>query len=256
MNIPTLSIQNPVVAGPNHGEEPFTMTEVQEIRQTVDPNPSDNNFPTMFHPPKQTDTPTTLFAIGTRPTVTGPRFIRKTNPHQIIIWTDGACINNGQANPSAGCAFVYRTAAIKPKVNAYISFRLETQGPAGKVEPQTSNRAELRAVIAALQFRRWDGEGWKSLVIATDSEYVALGATEWVKGWRASGWKKTNGRPVKNRDLWLELLRCISKLSQDGVEVLFWRIPREQNMLADEKAKEGARMEVVQEYSKINGWLF
>jgi ribonuclease HI len=148
----------------------------QDLRQTVDPNPSDNNFPAMFRPPNPTDTPDTLFTIGWRNMVTGPRFVRKNKMNQIMLLTDGACLNNGQANPSPGCAFVFRPASTEPQVNGHIAFRLETRGPSGNVESQTSNRAELRAVIGALRYRRWDGEGWKSVVIATDSEYVALGS--------------------------------------------------------------------------------
>jgi ribonuclease HI len=82
-----------------------------------------------------------------------------------------------------------------------------------------------------------------------------LGITKRVKAWRPNGWKKANGSPVKNQDLWLDLLRCISNLNQQGAEVLFWRIPREQNVLADEKAKEGAGMEIVQKYTRIHGML-
>jgi hypothetical protein len=41
-------------------------------------------------------------------------------------------------------------------------------------------------------------------------------------------------------------------MNQRGVEVLFWRIPRWQNVLADEKAKEGAAMAAVEQYSIIH----
>ena len=51
------------------------------------------------------------------------------------------------------------------------------KGPFGDPGIQSSNRAELRAVIAALEFQVWDDESLKTVVIATDSEYVTLGAT-------------------------------------------------------------------------------
>lgn len=47
----------------------------------------------------------------------------------------------------------------------------------------TNNRAKMRAVIAALEFRAWADEGWRSIVIATDLEYVVRGATEWLPRW-------------------------------------------------------------------------
>jgi len=127
-----------------------------------------------FSPSKSTDTPQTLFAQG-------HRFICRSNQKHILIYTDGACLNNGQPSATAGCAFVFRPSSSAASINGTVSFRLETQGPSGAVYPQTSNRAELRAVIAALQFRCWYGEGWTQLVIATDSEYVVSGATEWVQ---------------------------------------------------------------------------
>ncbi|KAK0730255.1 hypothetical protein B0H67DRAFT_452205, partial [Lasiosphaeris hirsuta] len=49
----------------------------------------------------------------------------------------------------------------------------------------TNNHAELRAAIAALEFRCWWGEGWERIVIATDSKYVADGATAWLLSWAA-----------------------------------------------------------------------
>jgi ribonuclease HI len=39
-------------------------------------------------------------------------------------------------------------------------------------------------------------------VVVTDSEYVRLGITRWLAGWRSRGWKTVKGDPVRNRDLW------------------------------------------------------
>ncbi|MCQ8206071.1 hypothetical protein NP569_27725, partial [Vibrio parahaemolyticus] len=69
----------------------------------------------------------------------------------------------------------------------------------------------LRAVIAALRFRHWPGEGFKTVVIATDSDYVVEGSTQWAKtwvqnSWRTKGKRGTDGSDVKNKDLWEVLL--------------------------------------------------
>ena len=29
--------------------------------------------------------------------------------------------------------------------------------------------------------------------------------TEWLKGWKKKGWKKADGKPVLNRELWIKL---------------------------------------------------
>ena len=135
------------------------------------------------------------------------------------------------------------------------SGRLEERGPSGEFHEQTSNRAELRAVIAVLQFRAWYGEGWKRLVIATDSEYVTKGATEWIHTWAKKGWQTSKGTVVKNQDMWMELTNQILKYRQRGMEVIFWRIPRDCNKEADRAAKEGARGEQLQNFTQENGVL-
>lgn len=160
----------------------FSLLTTSEIMEPSDFNISQTKLPQRFYPPNPSDTPSSLFSAVERCSdcrrVYGPRYIRNSNPDQIILWTDGACLNNGRPNPSAGCAFVYRLPAAD-KTDTF-AFRLESEGPTGITVVQTSNRAELRAVIGALKFHDWDREGcvgWKSSVIATDSEYVTLGVT-------------------------------------------------------------------------------
>lgn len=120
---------------------------------------------------------------------------------------------------------------------------LEKKGPFGDDALQTSNRAELRAVIAALRFRYWRGEGFDTLVIATDSEYAVEGATNWARAWIRNGWKKRDGVAVKNRDLWEALRSEIETYKDDGMAVQFWRIPGDWNTVADVAAKRAAAVE-------------
>lgn len=98
-------------------------------------------------------------------------------------------------------------------------------------------------MIAALQYRVWHLEGWKSIVIATDSDYVVSGATGNVDRWIAKKWKTARGKKVLNRDLWELLLKVVKKVGRNGVEVLFWKISREDSKLACEKAKGAAALE-------------
>jgi len=39
----------------------------------------------------------------------------------------------------------------------------------------------------------------------TDSTYVLKGITEWIHGWKKRGWKKSDKKPVVNKDLWQKL---------------------------------------------------
>jgi ribonuclease HI len=103
----------------------------------------------------------------------------------VEIYTDGAC--RGNPGPGGWAA-----------VLSYGEHEKELSG----AEPlTTNNRMELTAVIRALEALKRPTE----LRIFTDSEYVRRGITEWVKSWKARGWKTADRKPVKNQDLWERL---------------------------------------------------
>jgi len=154
-------------------------------------------LPTRFNPPTPNVDPLTLFrGINTYHHLA--RYIHCQDRTKGLIFTDGACLNNGQAIPRAGWAFV----AEPPELAAThscdnVKGRLEKKGPFGDDGTQTSNRAELRAVLVALGLRHWPGEGFAMLVFATDSEYVVEGATKWVKTWLKMGGSLQRERRLK-----------------------------------------------------------
>ena len=43
------------------------------------------------------------------------------------------------------------------------------------------------------------------VILHTDSQYVMKGITEWIRGWKAKGWRTASKEPVKNVDLWKRL---------------------------------------------------
>ncbi|KAJ5951109.1 uncharacterized protein N7479_009522 [Penicillium vulpinum] len=112
-------------------------------------------IPTKFIPPNPgRDTPQRLFAPGISAKDIPPpyEFIRRDgNRTQFLVYTDGACLSNGQPRPRAGCSFIFRPSSSEVRGN--ISFPSELEGPSGQQYAQTSNRAGLRAVLAALRFR-------------------------------------------------------------------------------------------------------
>jgi ribonuclease HI len=179
----------------------------------------------------------------------GPQFIRYSNPNEALVYTDGSCLNNGQLNPQAGCGYVVgeHRGPGNARITMWVGFRLEHRGPSGIRYTQTSNRAELRAAIAALQYQQWESQ-FSRLGIATDSEYVVLGATERWVGWQLNGWRTRQGQPVANRDLWEALLREVQACEAHGLHILLWWIPRSWNASADRAAREGALRQEVEEY--------
>ena len=65
----------------------------------------------------------------------------------------------------------------------------------------TNNRMELTAVIEALNALTARSQ----VKLYTDSQYVQLGISEWIHGWKRRGWKTADKKPVKNEDLWRRL---------------------------------------------------
>ena len=77
----------------------------------------------------------------------------------------------------------------------------ESRQLSGTEPSTTNNRMELMAVIGGLSLIP-TGE---SAYVVTTSDYVFMGATRWIHGWRRRSWKKKDGQPVSNQDLWQEL---------------------------------------------------
>ncbi|KAH8744983.1 putative ribonuclease H1 [Diaporthe sp. PMI_573] len=202
-------------------------------------------FPSKFVPSNSNTAPLEEFPNRHRHI----NLVRRTHSNdntKILLMTDGACLNNGQSNPRAGWAFFQgETINGEPLV---VSGRLENRGPWGDEGSQTNNRAELRAVLAALRFRWWRGEGFKTVIFGTDSSYVVDGATQWVRGWVNKSWRTKGARgsgsaDVKNKDLWEMLLGECERVHDAGLAIQFWHIPREWNTLADAGAKKAAAEE-------------
>ena len=67
----------------------------------------------------------------------------------------------------------------------------------------TNNRMELLACIVGLEQLKKRS----SVALYSDSRYVVDGLTKgWAKKWRSNNWRKSNGEPALNVDLWKRLL--------------------------------------------------
>ena len=110
----------------------------------------------------------------------------------ISIYTDGAC----SGNPGIGGWGV----VIINNSNENIFLN-------GGEKNTTNNRMELKAAINAIIYF----EKKQHLEIFTDSKYLKDGIESWIKNWKKNGWKTSNKKPVKNKDLWVELDIEISK---------------------------------------------
>jgi ribonuclease HI len=104
----------------------------------------------------------------------------------VEIFTDGAC--KGNPGPG-GWGAVIRSGGHEKELS-------------GGEPLTTNNRMELIAAIRALEALKRPCE----IVLWTDSIYVRDGISKWIHGWRRNGWKTADKKPVKNAELWQELL--------------------------------------------------
>ena len=70
----------------------------------------------------------------------------------------------------------------------------------------TNNRMELSAAIQALKILTEPCH----VKLHTDSKYVLDGITKWVHGWQRNGWKNASKQPVRNADLWHDLIDAVA----------------------------------------------
>lgn len=71
------------------------------------------------------------------------------------------------------------------------------------VDNPTKNQLVLMAMINALQRMTRGSE----ITVYTDSLYLSGNFENNMKAWKRAEWKKSNGEPVKNADLWTVLER-------------------------------------------------
>jgi ribonuclease HI len=111
---------------------------------------------------------------------------------RVELWTDGS---GTHTRGPGGWAYVLVAIDDQGKV-------LREQEGSGAMETATNQTAELKAVVEGLHAL----EQITTVTVCTDSEYVMHGFTQgWVRRWRENGWVNRVGRPVANRDLWMEL---------------------------------------------------
>ena len=138
------------------------------------------------------------FLAGTSPPAADKRPAPKQaevprGPH-VTVYTDGGAIGN----PGPGG---YGVVIIPPEG--------ELRELSGGFRRTTNNRMELMACIVALE----NIDGRQPIVLYSDSRYMVDAINKrWVFSWKKKGWKKADGQPAKNTDLWERLLKRLEDL--------------------------------------------
>jgi len=110
----------------------------------------------------------------------------------VVIHTDGSCLGN----PGPG------------GYGAIIREKGQERQLSGGFRHTTNNRMEIMAAIIAL---RATAAGGETIHLYSDSSYLvnAIGKG-WAKNWARRGWRKSDGQPALNADLWQELLALLA----------------------------------------------
>ena len=110
---------------------------------------------------------------------------------KVTIYTDGAC----RGNPGRG------------GWGAILVYNGRKKELSGGEAQTTNNRMELTAAIRALSLLKEPCE----VTIHSDSKYLVDAVTKgWAVSWKKKGWKKGDGAPALNVDLWEEILQLLS----------------------------------------------
>ena len=112
---------------------------------------------------------------------------------EVIIYTDGACRGNGKESSIGAFGIVLIYSNIKKEIKqAFLN--------------TTNNIMELTAVIQGLSMLKEPC----SVKLYSDSAYVINAMNQkWIDNWVRNGWKTANKEPVKNKELWEELIKLI-----------------------------------------------
>ena len=153
---------------------------------------------------------------------------------ELTVFTDGCCLSNGQTqeNPArAGYGIHFPQLSRDWDIANLLSVE----------EKQTNQRAELIAVIRAIQLICVRGISCNRLRILTDSMYAVQGLNQWIPMWRANGYRTAQKKAVANQDLFQTMDREVEAFRSNGVALVLEHVPREANRVADGLAKAGAQ---------------
>lgn len=110
----------------------------------------------------------------------------------ITIYTDGAC--SGNPGPGGWAAL--------------LMYQGKERVITGAERNTTNNRMELAAVVEALRVLKEPVRA----AVHTDSAYIANAFQQgWIDNWQKKGWMTAGKKPVKNQDLWKDLLAQMAR---------------------------------------------
>lgn len=151
-------------------------------------------------------------------------------------YTDGSCLGNPGAGGWASIALIWDKEEK--------CFKTETHS--GGKKNTTNNEMELLAAYYSIlnSYK----QGMKKVEIYTDSVYVVNTINKnWLQKWKFNGWKTTQDKPVKNKEIWEKVYKLIY---QKGMCVIMHHVKGHNGNVLNEYADTIAR----KESENINGY--
>lgn len=145
---------------------------------------------------------------------------------ELFVYTDGAC--KGNPGPGGWGFVVYLSKACEEEHHIIW----------GGKEYTTNNQMEMMAIIEALKYVI-EHYSDRKITIYSDSNIAVKGINEWMNGWKRRGWRKADGSPVLNKELWIILDRL---LCTTGLQVTFVKVAAHSGIRGNERADELANM--------------
>lgn len=143
---------------------------------------------------------------------------------KIRVYTDGAC----SGNPGPG------------GWGAVIFFKAGKQEISGYEKLTTNNRMELKAVLESLSLV--EKLGHTMISVYSDSAYVVNAINNnWIRKWCNNGWQTASNNDVKNKDLWINMIKILRNKS---LCISMVKVKGHSNNINNDRCDEIARKEI------------
>ena len=163
--------------------------------------------------------------------------IRDLQINPIELYTDGSCLGNpGPGGLSYYTRYWYRSEKGDIKVN-------ETEGSRG-FRKTTNNRMEVMAAIyglidIAISIEDGTFRDISQINIYSDSKYLVDAVNKrWIDLWISRNWMTIADKPVKNRDLWEQLMAVLTKLKSMGLLYRFQHVDGHSGLVWNDRVDE------------------
>lgn len=113
---------------------------------------------------------------------------------KIILYSDGGCRGNGKEENIGAYAYL---------LEYWVDGELKHKKEFSEGETNTTNN--IQEIKGCLEGMKAIKNKNIKVEVYLDSAYTLNGITSWIEGWKKNNWINSSKKPVKNKELWIEL---------------------------------------------------